>query len=74
MFTNLDKIKTLTLDKIADMLINMDYEEIWGRDVDGDSCIVGYKFYYITSDNQIFHNRSSALAHEMNWLTMRYEE
>ena len=61
-------LANMTIERMAEIRLNVDREEIYDYDSDDNFEVCGVVYYISTSDGQEFDDYDEALVHEINWL------
>jgi hypothetical protein len=67
--TNLEKLRTLTAEELAPLLVKEQSEDDWDEDIDGDWKCIGTEYFYTSpcSDYSYF-SAEEAVAETIQWL------
>lgn len=67
--TNLERLKTLSAEELAPMLVKEQSEDDWDEDYDGEWKCLGTNFFYVSPcSNYSYFSEEEAIEQTIQWL------
>jgi hypothetical protein len=72
--TNLDKLRGMTAEELAPLLVKQQTEDDWDEDVDGDWKCIGTEYFYMSPcSDYSYLSEEEAIAETIQWLNDEVE-